>query len=68
LNQAFDKNRILSIFQFFFNSFRLDFCDDTIDKVHPTIAEALAFSIREGFFEKVLEEDLYENPEQVSQT
>jgi len=44
---------------------RIDFCDDTIDKVHTIIADALAFSIREGFFEKVLEEDLYDNPEQV---
>ena len=40
-------------------------CDDTIDKVHPTVAEALAFAIKDGFFEKVLEDDLYENPEQV---
>ena len=46
--------------------YRLDFCDDTVDKVHSTIGDALAFAIREGFFEKVLEDDLYENAEQVS--
>ncbi len=43
----------------------MDFCDDTISKAHPTIASALAFSIKENFFQKSLEEDLYENPEQV---
>jgi hypothetical protein len=48
------------------SGFRLDFCDDTIDKANSTIGDALAFSIREGFFEKVLEDDLYENAVQVS--
>jgi len=43
----------------------LDYCDDTVTKAHPIIASALAFSIMENFFQKSLEEDLYENPEQV---
>jgi hypothetical protein len=32
--------------------------------VHSTVAEALAFAVKQNFFEKILEEDLYDNPEQ----